>query len=163
MSVPFFQFSVPQIKYPLGGNSKTYSHVYFLLIVLPRKLATGSIHDYIFCYFPLVGIGLYLFTIFCSRYRQLIIVIPMIISVNVEECDRNNKYLRCVHDLTNLNTKECIRGLPHNAHACAKPETTLQHQFSKIKIKQDDGDVFWWIFGHVSLLKLEKYVEDENH
>ncbi len=25
-------------------------------IVLPRKLATGSIHDYLFCYCPLVGI-----------------------------------------------------------------------------------------------------------
>ncbi len=37
------------------------------------------------------------------------------------------------------------------------------HLFSKIKTKQDDGDVFWWIFGHVSLLKPEKYVEDDNH
>ncbi len=26
------------------------------IIVLPRKLATGSIHDYLFCYYPLVGI-----------------------------------------------------------------------------------------------------------
>ncbi len=34
--------------------------------------------------------------------------------------------------------------------------------FSKIKTKQNDGDVFWWILGHVSLLKLEKYVEDDN-
>ncbi len=34
--------------------------------------------------------------------------------------------------------------------------------FSKIKTKQDDGDVFWWILGHVSLLKLEKYFEDDN-
>ncbi len=25
-------------------------------IVLPRKLATGSMHDYLFCYYPLVGI-----------------------------------------------------------------------------------------------------------
>ncbi len=25
-------------------------------IVLPRTLATGSIHDYLFCYCPLVGI-----------------------------------------------------------------------------------------------------------
>ncbi len=25
-------------------------------ILLPRKLATGSIHDYLFCYCPLVGI-----------------------------------------------------------------------------------------------------------
>ncbi len=25
------QFSVPQIEYPLGGSSKTGSHVYFLL------------------------------------------------------------------------------------------------------------------------------------
>ncbi len=35
--------------------------------------------------------------------------------------------------------------------------------FSKIKQKQDDGDVFWWIFGHVSLLILEKKFEDANH
>ncbi len=28
-----YQFSVPQIEYPLGGSSKKGSHVYFLLIV----------------------------------------------------------------------------------------------------------------------------------
>ncbi len=28
--------------------------------------------------------------------------------------------------------------------------------FLKIKTKQDNGVVFWWIYGHVSLLKLEK-------
>ncbi len=28
-----YQFSVPQIEYPLGGSSKKCSHVYFLLIV----------------------------------------------------------------------------------------------------------------------------------
>ncbi len=80
------QFSEPQIEYPLGGSSKKGSHVYFLLtvamvlllwhqiallwhqftivaskhlyqtIVLSRKLATGSIHDYFFRYCPLVGI-----------------------------------------------------------------------------------------------------------
>ncbi len=80
------QFSVPQIEYPLGGSSKKGSHVYFLFIVamvlllwhqivllwhqftmvalehlyqtivLPRKRATGSLHDYLFCYCPLVGI-----------------------------------------------------------------------------------------------------------
>ncbi len=33
---------------------------------------------------------------------------------------------------------------------------------SKIKTKQDDGDVFWWMFGHVSLLKREKDVKDDN-
>ncbi len=38
----------------------------------------------------------------------------------------------------------------------------MHRLFSKIKRKQDDGDVFWWILGHVSLLKLEKYVEDDN-
>ncbi len=30
-------------------------HLY-LAIVLPRKLATGSINNYLFCYSPLVGI-----------------------------------------------------------------------------------------------------------
>ncbi len=34
--------------------------------------------------------------------------------------------------------------------------------FSKIKTKPDDGNVSWWIFGNVSLLKLEKDVEDDN-
>ncbi len=34
--------------------------------------------------------------------------------------------------------------------------------FSKMTTKQDDGDVFRWIFGYVSLLKLEKDVEDDN-
>ncbi len=60
----------------------------------------------------------------------------------------------CGQDLTNLQHKRVC--------ACAQPETILQHQFSKIKTKQDDGDVFWWIFSYVNLLKLEKYVEDEN-
>ncbi len=36
------------------------------------------------------------------------------------------------------------------------------HLFSKLKTKQDDGVVFWWIVGHVSLLKLEKFVENDN-
>ncbi len=35
--------------------------------------------------------------------------------------------------------------------------------FSKIKTKQDDGNIFWWIFGHVSLLKFEKDAKDDNH
>ncbi len=34
--------------------------------------------------------------------------------------------------------------------------------FSKMTTKQDKGDVFGWIFGNVSLLKLEKDVEDDN-
>ncbi len=34
--VVHFQFSVPQIKYPLGGSSKNASHVYFLLVVAIR-------------------------------------------------------------------------------------------------------------------------------
>ncbi len=45
--------------------------------------------------------------------------------------------------------------------------TQLQPQnyhdlFSRFKTKQDDADVFWWIFSHVSLLKLEKDVKDDN-
>ncbi len=67
-------------RIPTRGQSQKGSHVYFLLIVamvlplwcqvimvaseqhlyqtvvLPRKLASGSIHDYLFCYYPLVGI-----------------------------------------------------------------------------------------------------------
>ncbi len=74
----FYQFSAPQIEYPLGDSSKKGSHVYFLLIismvllllrqhlyqtivqfdktVLPRKLTTVNIHDHILCYCLLVGI-----------------------------------------------------------------------------------------------------------
>ncbi len=33
MTGPPSQFSVPQIRYPLGGSSKEGSHVYFLLQV----------------------------------------------------------------------------------------------------------------------------------
>ncbi len=36
------------------------------------------------------------------------------------------------------------------------------HLLSKIKTKQDSEEVFRWILGHVSLLKLEKYIEDDN-
>ncbi len=80
------QFSLPQIQHPQGGRSKKGSHVYFLLqffwvillfdinvvlmlpwwpvtivqsdltIVVPWQLSTGSKHDYLFCYCPLVGI-----------------------------------------------------------------------------------------------------------
>ncbi len=42
------------------------------------------------------------------------------------------------------------------------PKQYYRRLFSKIKTKQEDGDVFCWLFGHVSLLKLEKYVEDDN-
>ncbi len=78
------EFSLPQIVCSLGGSSKIGSHVYFLLmvlllwrqivllwhqvtmvaseqhlyqtIILPTKLITGSIHVYLLCYCPLVGI-----------------------------------------------------------------------------------------------------------
>ncbi len=43
---------------------------------------------------------------------------------------------------------------------CTQPETASVLK-KKPRTKQDDGDVFWWIFGHVSLLKLEKYIEDD--
>ncbi len=67
------------------------------------------------------------------------------------------------------NTKECARPLTCSfvleiSHVVTAPNRKQYYTrlFSKIKIKQDDGDVFWWIIGHVSLLKLEKYVEDDN-
>ncbi len=67
------------------------------------------------------------------------------------------------------NTKERFRGLAHSSVLENGQDTTAPtrkqyytHLFSKIKTKRDDGDVFWWISGHVSLLKLEKYVEDDN-
>ncbi len=101
-----YQFSIPQIEYPLGGSSKKGSHVYFLLIVamllllwhqivllwhqvtrvaseehlfqtivLPRKLATGSIHDYLFCYCPLVGILFEVLRIECAVWSYVFLAI----------------------------------------------------------------------------------------
>ncbi len=110
---------------------------------------------------------LYSSNIFCWWYRQLIIVILAILSVIVEQCNRNNEILMCGFDMTNLQCKKRPRVQPqlehnahactqaqlgHNAHACTQPQPLLL--LPKIKTKQDDGDVFCWIFGHVSLLKL---------
>ncbi len=67
------------------------------------------------------------------------------------------------------NTNEHVRGLAHSSVLEINQVMTAPNRkqyyarlFSKIKTKQDDGDVIWWISGHVSLLKLEKYVEDNN-
>ncbi len=48
---------------------------------------------------------------------------------------------------------------------CASPTGTTITTifFSKNKTKQDAVDFFWGIFGPLSLLKLEKYVEADNH
>ncbi len=66
------------------------------------------------------------------------------------------------------NTKEHIGGLAHSSVLEISQVMTAPNRkkyyarlFPK-KQKQDDGDVIWWISGHVSLLKLEKYVEDDN-
>ncbi len=70
-----WQFSIPQIDYPLGGSCKKGSHVYFMFqvfwliilfwsnctivwyksdvtIVVPWQLSTGSKHDYLFTTTP---------------------------------------------------------------------------------------------------------------
>ena len=67
-----------------------------------------------------------------------------------------------INDLNNLQHRRTRQRFGANAHVCAQPEPLLPLRFTSIKTKQDDGDVFWSIFGHVSLLKVEKYVEDDN-
>ncbi len=111
-------------------------------------------------------LGMYSFTIFCSRYCQLIIAILTIISVIVDQCDRN---ISAATTWPISNTKECVRGLAHPfvleiGQVMIAPNWKQYYArlFSKVKTKQDDEDAFWWIFGHVSLSKLEKYVEDDN-
>ncbi len=88
------------------------------------------------------------------------------ISVIVDLYGRN---IDAVMTLPISNTKECVRGLAHSSVLDISQIVTAPNRkqyyaslFSKIETKQDDGDVIWWISGHVSLLKLEKYVEDDN-
>ncbi len=45
---------------------------------------------------------------------------------------------------------------------CARPKPLLLLSVFKNQNKTDDGDVFWGIFGYVSLLKLEKDIADDN-
>ncbi len=101
------------------------------------------------------------FTIFSSQYHQLIVVILAIILVLVDQCGRNKDV---VMTWPISNTKECVRGLAHSSVLEIGQDVTepnrkqyYAHLFSKTKqnkTKWDDGDVFWWISGHVSLLKL---------
>ncbi len=90
----------------------------------------------------------------------------MIISVIVDQYGRN---IDAVMTWPISNIKECIRELAHSSVLEISQVVTAPNRkqyyaclFSKIKTIQDDGDVIWWISGHVSLLKLEKYVEDDN-
>ncbi len=45
---------------------------------------------------------------------------------------------------------------------CMHPTGTITTVCFK-NTRQNDKDIFWWIFGHVSLLKFVKDVEDDNH
>ncbi len=105
-------------------------------------------------------LGLYSSAIFCSWYRQLIIVMLAIISVTVEQCHKNSQVFYM------WPYKFMIGVLEQNVHACTQPEPLLPwfplHLFSKHKTKWDNEDVIWWIFGHVSVLKFVKDVEDDN-
>ncbi len=90
----------------------------------------------------------------------------MIISVLVDQCGRN---IDAAMTWPISNTKERVRGLAHSSVLEIGQDVTVPNMkqyyarlLSKIKTKWDDGDVFWWISGHVSLLKLEKYVKDDN-
>ncbi len=74
--------------------------------------------------------SLYSSAIFCSRYCQLVIVMFMIISVTVEQCDRNSK-VPCMQP---YKFKTAV--LEHNVHTCAQPEPLLPScLFSKHKTK----------------------------
>ncbi len=95
-----------------------------------------------------------------SQYRHLIIAILAIISVIVDQYGRN---IDVVMTWPIFNTKEHVRGLAHSSVLEIGQVVTAPNRkqyyarlFPKIKTKQDDGDVFWWISGHVSLLKLGK-------
>ncbi len=88
------QFLVSQIEYPLGGSSKKGSQVFWIIllfdinfvlilpwwpdvtivqsevtIVVPWQLSTGSKHDYLVYYCPLVGILFEVMRIKCNVYK----------------------------------------------------------------------------------------------
>ncbi len=65
--------------------------------------------------------------------------------------------------MTNLWNKSCVSGDWRTMHMHTQSEPLLVLSVFKNQNKQDDGDDFWWIFGQISSLKLEKDVEDENH
>ncbi len=62
--------------------------------VLPRKLATGSIHDYLLCYCPLVGI---LFEVLRISFNYIYLqstntlsLAPMYMSTTVDRIDKTD-------------------------------------------------------------------------
>ncbi len=76
-----------------------------------------------------------------------------------------------INDIIIINVLFCVGDW--SSHHCTQPEAILHTSVFKNQTKQDDGDVFWWIFGYVSLLKLknmlkmkivklEIYVKDDN-
>ncbi len=103
-------------------------------------------------------------TIFCSWYCQLIIVILTIISVIVEQSNRNNQipYVQPGHDQSPV--QKSTSGDWSTMYVRAPYQNHYyRYLFSKFKTKQDDWAIFWWIFNYVCLLKLQKDDEDDNH
>ncbi len=105
-------------------------------------------------------LGLYSSAIFCSWYRQLIIVMLVIISVTVEQCDRNSQvpYVEPYKFMTDV-----LVLLEHNA--CMRPQSEPLLPLSVFKTQDK---MIWWgcflvDFSYVNLLKLEKDVEDDIH
>ncbi len=56
-------------------------------IVFHRKHATGSIHDYIFCYCPLVGILFEILRIVCRRVMMIMSVFSVLLWLVVWRVD----------------------------------------------------------------------------
>ncbi len=54
-------------------------HIY-QTIVLPIKLATGNIHDYPFCYCPLVSILFEVLTIIWPNYHNSIMIWTIVVA-----------------------------------------------------------------------------------
>ncbi len=83
------------------------------------------------------------------------------------------QYLVSGHNITNLQHRRVHAGIRQELDNMQSDWRTLcvhmpnrYHYygslFSKIKTKHNDADVLGWIFGHLSLLKPKKDVEDDN-
>ncbi len=90
-------------------------------------------------------LGLYSFTIFCLRYRQLIIAIISVIA------DKYGRNIDAAMTWPISNTKEHIRGLAHSSVLEISQVVTAPNRkqyyarlFSKIKTKQHDGMLSDW-------------------
>ncbi len=76
--------------YSWGKVCRPSTHLYFTFKYFVAFAKDFSLLDFEMWVFFVFYLGLYSFTIFCSRYRQLIIVILAIISVIIDQSDTSN-------------------------------------------------------------------------